>query len=262
MSRRTKALLVGINDYPPPGSAGQNLQGCLNDIEDMTRALEACGFEGSQIKLLRDQEATKARILAELRALVQGNNPGDSIVFYFSGHGSFRRDDNDDDGEPDHKDEVICPHELIMVIKDDELRAIIETLDPAVNLEVFLDCCHSGTGTRLKPVPGERFMEPPPDAVRAVGKYKSRRMLQPSGQINHTLWAACMASQNAEEHMLNQKMRGVFTHFLSNRLIQTRGEIGRKDLYKLVIEDVSQNRFRQVAQLETVVGGQDKPIFE
>jgi metacaspase-1 len=262
MSRRTKALLVGVNDYPPLGSAGQDLQGCLNDIDDMTQALEACGFEHSQIKSLRNQDATKARILAELRALVQGNSPGDSVVFYFSGHGSYRPDDNDDDGEPDHKDEAICPHELLMVIKDDELRAIIETLHPAVNLEVFLDCCHSGTGTRLKPVPGERFMEPPPDAVRAGQNYKLRRMLLPSGNINHTLWAACMANQNAEEHKLNQKTRGVFTHFLSNRLIQTKGDIARKDLYQLVLKDVSQNHFRQVAQLETVDGGRDKPIFE
>lgn len=146
----TKAFLVGINDYAPAGPGGSDLRGCVNDVRNMANTLVICGFDPRSIRLCTDRCATKARILEGLQWLISGAKKGDSLVFYYSGHGSQVADISGD--EVDHKDEILCPHDIDFArrvyISDDDLRAIFSTLPAGVNLEVILDCCHSGTGTR------------------------------------------------------------------------------------------------------------------
>jgi hypothetical protein len=62
----------------------------------MQRALtERWGFASSDVRALRDQEATHERILAEISALEQRSVPGDTVLIYFSGHGtSANAEDN------------------------------------------------------------------------------------------------------------------------------------------------------------------------
>lgn len=50
---------------------------------------------------------SRANILAQMRALVAGAAPGDSLFFSFSGHGSQVKDTSGD--EADGMDETICP---------------------------------------------------------------------------------------------------------------------------------------------------------
>lgn len=81
-----------------------------------------------------------------LRWLVQGCQPGDSLVFYFSGHGS-RQQDNDND-EIDGFDETLCPldYETAGKIVDDEINdTIVRPLPHAATLHAIIDACHSGT---------------------------------------------------------------------------------------------------------------------
>ena len=44
--------------------------------------------------MLRDQDATHARILAEIGALERPQRAGDTVVIYFSGHGTSANDNN------------------------------------------------------------------------------------------------------------------------------------------------------------------------
>ena len=58
MSKR--ALLIGVNEYAIPGA---NLRGCVNDVHNIAGALpELYGFAESDITMLLDDAATKARI--------------------------------------------------------------------------------------------------------------------------------------------------------------------------------------------------------
>jgi len=71
---------------------------------------------------------------------------GDSLVFYFSGHG-VRQFDFDSD-ESDGFDETICPVDFVEVgtIRDDEIKsAIVRPLKKGVTLNAIVDACHSGT---------------------------------------------------------------------------------------------------------------------
>lgn len=78
--------------------------------------------------------------------LVQGCQPGDSLVFHYSGHGSRQRNYNGD--EVDGYDETLCPldFETQGMIVDDEINtAIVRPIPPGVKLHAIIDACHSGT---------------------------------------------------------------------------------------------------------------------
>ncbi|KAK3014384.1 hypothetical protein RJ639_010161 [Escallonia herrerae] len=78
--------------------------------------------------------------------LVQGCQPGDSLLFHYSGHGSRQRNYNGN--EVDGYDETLCPldFETQGMIIDDELNAtIVRPLPTGVKLHAIVDACHSGT---------------------------------------------------------------------------------------------------------------------
>jgi hypothetical protein len=145
-----KAFLVGINDYYPIGPAGQDLSGCVNDVRDMANTLVICGFEPKNIRICTDERATKKNIIKGITDLISNTKDKDSIVFYYSGHGSQVPSSSKSD-EIDQFDEVLCPHDMDFsnqVLKDDELALLFSKLPKGVNLECLLDCCHSGTATK------------------------------------------------------------------------------------------------------------------
>src|ERR1700737_1939753 len=81
-----RALLVGINNYPDPQNA---LRGCVNDITDMAAfLLKPMGFAKADIRLLVDDRATAQSIHYHIGWLVNGVDPGDRVVFHYSGHGA------------------------------------------------------------------------------------------------------------------------------------------------------------------------------
>jgi metacaspase-1 len=143
-----KALLVGINDYP---GSQNDLQGCVNDITDVYDVLvKYFGFLSADLTLLSNKRATGSAILGGLQKLVTGAESGDVLVFHYSGHGSQVRDSEGDELK-DGLDEIICPWDFDWdgkYIKDDDLAELFGRLKKGVHLEVILDSCHSGTGTR------------------------------------------------------------------------------------------------------------------
>ena len=65
-----RALCVGINDYP---IRGMDLKGCVNDAKAWAaRSIEHFDFASGDVTVLLDEDATKRRILARLRALLRG----------------------------------------------------------------------------------------------------------------------------------------------------------------------------------------------
>src|SRR5690606_4919149 len=82
-----RALCVGINDYP---GANMDLAGCVNDATDWQALLERRGY---RVARLHDGEATRAALVEGLAELMTGAADGDSLVFTFSGHGSWLPDD-------------------------------------------------------------------------------------------------------------------------------------------------------------------------
>ena len=83
-----KALVVGINAYAPPNT----LPSCVADAEGMNSLLQG-RYAFDSVTMLRDDEATKDRLIAALTELVTNVTSDDRLVFYFSGHGySYEQD--------------------------------------------------------------------------------------------------------------------------------------------------------------------------
>ena len=262
----SKALLVGINDYYPRGPGGPDLEGCVNDVRDMINTLFIFNFR--KMKVLTNSRATRDEILKGLRWLTAEAKKGDTLVFYYSGHGS-RVPDMDGD-EPDRKDEILCPHDMSfekgIYISDDNLRDIFSDLPEGVNLEVIIDACHSGTITR--DLPGEdlaatkprvRYLEPPLDMGFYLDYWPelpSRGLLRPDATrevaiapgLNHVLWSACRHNQTAQEIEMERLVRGAFTYHFCKALRRSDGKVSRMELDSLI--GVAMKRFNQIPQLE------------
>lgn len=109
-------------------------------------------FPDSSILMLTDEETdtykrpTKHNIQMAMQWLVQGVQPGDSLVFHFSGHGLQQRNYTGD--EIDGYDETLCPldYETAGTIVDDEINAtLVRPLPYGARLHAIIDSCHSGT---------------------------------------------------------------------------------------------------------------------
>jgi metacaspase-1 len=139
-----KAFCVGINDYPYDGS---DLNGCVNDARAWAEVLMGhYDFPPTDVKLLTDAEATKARMITGIKDLLTGARSGDVLVFTNSSHGTYIADSSGD--EPSY-DEAMCPYDVAdAVLLDDELRELFAELPQGVRLTVISDSCFSGTVTR------------------------------------------------------------------------------------------------------------------
>jgi uncharacterized caspase-like protein len=171
-----KALLIGINRYKIPGA---DLRGCVNDVENMKGVLtQIYDFASEDITVLTDFAATTKAMKAEMSKLVREARQGDVLLLHYSGHGANVVDVNGD--EPDRRDEILCPTDLDWhnPLLDDWLRSTFDRLRTGVSLTVIMDCCHSGTNTRV-PLPPDapsipRFLPNPLDILETESGRKLR----------------------------------------------------------------------------------------
>ena len=265
-----RGLIIGVNDYAPIGSGGPDLNGCVNDARDMANTLVICGFPALNVRILTNQNATKSNIISNLTHLVTTSKKGDSIVFYYSGHGT-RVTNVGTDFEVDGLDDAICPHDYASagVIRDDEFSAIIRRLPAGVNMDVIFDCCHSGTGTRrmnLVDLDGNptneavRFIQPNLEDEFYQGYFreisnlkddkKGSKQILTTNVMNHTLFAACKDSQVAMEGNLGGITRGYFTYNLCKILRATSGNIKRSFLDTQIANALAAMGAAQINQTE------------
>ncbi|KAN0138029.1 Caspase domain containing protein, partial [Lactarius tabidus] len=156
--RPKKALLVGI-DYTRHRDRESRLQYGVYDAKEMARFLqEHLHFHPDNIRILTDDQVnqrknlpTAANILAGMRWMVEGAQPGDSLFFYFSGKAMQIKDE--DEEELDGKDECLCAMDYddrrnppAGIIVDDTMHDImVKPLPRGCRLTAVLDCCNSGT---------------------------------------------------------------------------------------------------------------------
>ena len=263
---KKQALLVGINDY----NGSNDLQGCINDVTNVRSILKTYfELENSEIRVLTDSRATKKNILARLEKMIKNSVNGDYLIFHFSGHGSQIRD-REDDELSDHMDEIICPYDMNWddgFISDDMFSGILKQLKKGVRMEILLDSCHSGTGTReispymtvgrfvTDPVK-YRYMKPPVDIeCRYLGDeeiLKPPRSFRTDKEIelNHILWAGCRDNQTSADALIDGQYNGAFSYYFCKHIRENQGTISRSDLHNRVKNSLKYNNFSQVPQLE------------
>lgn len=159
---RRKAPLVAIDHYQDPK---HNLAGCVNDAFELSAVLQESGFEPENIRALFDQNATAAGILDRLDWLLDDAQPGDTLIFSFSGHGA-RITPRGPDGSPQPHVECLVPSDVQWtpetLVADHQLLQLYADLPYDVNLIFFLDCCHAG-GVWREGASKVRGLNPPDD---------------------------------------------------------------------------------------------------
>jgi hypothetical protein len=158
---RKLALLVGINRYPL-GIAP--LRGCVTDMEMQRELLvHRFGFNPQDILTLSDENASRANLLDAFEShLIDQAQPGDVVVFHFSGHGALVRDPDPIPLPRDPRYQGVQGYNGTMVPYDGRLGSNPNLVNDIMGKTLFLlmsalktdqvtvmlDSCHSGGGTR------------------------------------------------------------------------------------------------------------------
>lgn len=160
---RTHAVLVGVGDYL---HLDADLNGPPHDVALMAETLIARGVASADITALGGVglpdgliagQPTRAAILAAMQDTAARAAPGDTVVFYFSGHGAQAPDASGDEGGG--YDEILLPADadkwqgavgmVENALLDDDLADWARPLlQRGVRLVGIIDACHSATGFR------------------------------------------------------------------------------------------------------------------
>ncbi|GAB5548914.1 MAG: hypothetical protein SangKO_086740 [Sandaracinaceae bacterium] len=132
---RLFGVFVGITDYP----SASDLPFCADDARRMQRAFLNAGLmQVEHTAVLTDRAATRGQVTAAIDRFSRMAGAGDTVVFFFSGHGNQVPDQDGD--ELDGTDETLLFADGAMT--DDELTALLAR---GVGRDfVALDSCYSG----------------------------------------------------------------------------------------------------------------------
>ena len=155
------------------------------------------------------------------------------------------------------------------MIKDD-LRYLFNNVSAGVNLDVVLDSCHAGTGTKELTEATPRYIEPPLDTnyfIEANPMIPSRGLMKHTereidlNKMTHVLWAACRDYQTASEAPISGNVRGIFTYCFCRALRRAGITVQRGTLEGLVAADIASLGYGQIPRLEATWQSVLEPVF-
>lgn len=209
------AVCVGINNYP---GTQNDLSGCVNDAREWATELTTRGFSTTS---LIDSQASKGGIMFHVKDALRQAQPGDVVVFTYSGHGSWTPDLDGD--EPDGRDEALCPYDFENgLLTDDELYEVFTDRNPKVRLVFISDSCHSGTVARFAAIepdanaPKVKYM--PPETA-GWGEYTADYLMSHNAPLRATsrakssalLLAGCQDTEYSYDAWFAGRANGAFT---------------------------------------------------
>ncbi|MDB9526377.1 caspase family protein [Oscillatoria sp. CS-180] len=283
---RKLALLVGINEYPQDGLFAP-LYGCVNDVEMQYQLLvHRFGFNPNDIVKLTDQQATRDAILTTFEEhLIKQAQPGDVVVFHFSGHGSRVVDPDQD--FPDGLNSTLVPVDSPLPAGfprsggavDDITGHTIFLLGSAIPTENFtmvLDSCHSGGAKRgnliIRARPGGSDLTMSEVELAYQDDLRSRLNISPEefirrrreGIAKGVAIASARRNQYAADAPFEDFYAGAFTFVLTQYLWQQTGTTSFNSTLGNVARTTTQVSFsNQEPQFETQPGSSfdNVPIY-
>ena len=214
------AVVVGVNAYRHLTP----LEGAVNDAKDVADAVEKLG---GAVTLLLNDDATRARVKAALERKIAAAGPSDLFVFAYAGHG-VQEPEATPGEEADGKDETLAFGGFDWDgaaagerLRDNEIGALLDRLDPGARALVVIDSCHSGTMTRAAHPLGRRFKtrfggigriskDPLPPADRAGGDRAS---------AGNVIFAAASAEdEQTPEVTIDSRPRGALSWSVARML--------------------------------------------
>ena len=277
------ALCVGINDYP---GGINDLRGCVNDANDWADLLNGTfGFAESDITMLLDSQATKQAITNGLSEMISSAGMSDVVVFTFSGHGTWKKDESGD--EPDGRDEAICAYDGIIL--DDDLRVILDNISPDVHFTFISDSCHSGSVTKQilersaknkinrkgeDYAPRPRFM--PPDLAAEIynlpiEQFQLTNILAYFQPVISSIWSlfaglpevlisGCLDTEYSYDAYINGRFNGAMTA-IATTLMRQNPNRTYLEFHKDLRQYLPSNSYKQSPQLGGKITAQQRKLF-
>jgi len=257
---KNKALLVGINKYPNPSN---ELRGCINDILDMEHFISTANAATSKmyttenIKKLTKSHATKKEIVHQIKWLLEGAEPGDQLLFHYSGHGA-QIPTLHATIEQDGLDEIICPYDYdgtaATTLRDKEFAQLFAGIPKGVHFVWISDSCHAEDLSRdikqeettiyrqfhgVMPFVLDKLIETPIADIATI-----------TAPLNGALLSACASHELSADAYINNRFNGAFTHYLIKNLMQYSNSKTMQSIIKLVNIDLDKNGYDQNPEIE------------
>lgn len=224
---RKWALVIGVNEYLDP--AVPRLKYCVADAKLVASQLASkCGYDPLHVLVMTDdQEKPHLRPLLinlenQVRSWLSKAEGGDTVLFYFSGHGLV---DERGNGYLVPQD---CRRERLELYAYglDTLRKQLAACQATQKL-LILDCCHAGSDKAA-------------DAV-AVGPSSQELGQAFAGAEGLITLASCRKEQKS--HEWPAKSQGLFTYFLAQGLsgsadFDRNGLVDSDELYRFTVDEV------------------------
>jgi hypothetical protein len=178
------------------------------------------GVPEENITLITGEDATGLKILGRLNSFVQRLTPGDTVFFYYAGHGLSGRDG---------KAVYVVPKDAVPGAYEVEMLSLASLLgrfesSPAARVVAFLDTCFSGrVGGDQSLFPGVAPLVPTATAAPA---------LQSKGKV--TLFLAGQDHQFANDYP--ERGHRLFSYFLMRALL--RGTDNATEVHAIAAKEV------------------------
>lgn len=243
---KTRALIIGMN-YE---ATNLELEGCINDGQEFYDMIKN-KYNYNDIQFITDgsRQVNKNNFLEFFEWLLKDVQPKDRLVFYFSGHGKLVDNDN----------AIICSNGEVLL--DNEIWTyLISRIPQGTRLNIFIDCCNSGTMGDLK------------FNYQYINSKTSLSILNEKDvQGNILCFSACYDEQLAADNYRKARLiqndqgkfilqtdlpRGVFTYFLIKVLQENSFDIIWQDLLEKTQIEIYNMGYRQSPQFSS-----SSPIF-
>ncbi|BCY15491.1 caspase family protein [Actinoplanes sp. L3-i22] len=262
------ALLAGIDAYAAKDVP--DLRGCRNDVV-AAAAFLASRSTAARVLRLHDAAATRAAVIDGLHRHLGQAGPGDTALFWFSGHGSQVR------VPPGLAHLETGPMMQTLVCADSRTPGVPDLLDKELSLlldaiagrgahvVVVLDSCHSAGASRrtvrVRSVrPSLRVADRPPVLLPELGGRPYAEVGR--ADVRHVALAAARRTELAQELELDGAPRGVFSWALLRALGRLGGSATYRRLLVAARVDVEARVAGQVPQLDPELPGlADQPFL-
>jgi len=198
---KRRALLYGINNY----GGGNDLNGCLNDIDDVEKKLKG-EFPDFVITKYKDAQVTCSTFFNTIKEAILVMRAGDILYIHYSGHGTQVPSSSEANGY----------HEALYLkdgpFIDDQIQTLQALTPEGAKVIGKFDSCFSGDllrnphKNRFLPLPGVTIRH---KRITKFGK-KKRAILR------WVVFSGCGEEQTSADATFNGRANGAFT-FYDNR---------------------------------------------
>jgi hypothetical protein len=264
-SAKRVGVFIGISEFADERI--RDLSVCHRDASRLAQTMRTHGQIG-QGWILLNENATRRNIEQTIRSKVAAaTRPGDSVIIYWSGHGSRCADDGGD--EQDGFDEYLVPHDGNLdnlrsirstMVMDDTFGRWIQELDGRRVL-IVLDTCHSGgQSTGQKSISSDHRDGKMSASFDFLDGEMSR--IKDIGQRDTALLASSTASQVSFERQEGDL--STMTYFLIQQLEQPAGTVTLQTAYKQLrgaVTEYVQSHFPGTTQTPVLVDNLSAPFL-